>query len=302
MSAQPRLLALATANPPYVLEQSTVRAEASRFFGSERETQRLLPVFDNSNIDRRYSCVPLEWYSEPHGWTERNALYMENAVALLEKAATEALDAAGLKASDIDMIVVASTSGIATPSLDAQLMERLPFRRDVQRLPIFGLGCAGGVLGLSRAATFARAMPESRVLYLVVELCALWFRRDDRSKSNIVATALFGDGAAAAIISCQGEGLKAFWARRSMPMSISSTSLPCCRASRFSRRPATRARTIRPIRSRGGGRHQRERVRQHAVRRGSGRHRLRRYLSRHDIELLERDQWCVLQFGALRHS
>jgi len=206
MTAQPRLLALATANPPYVLEQSTVRAEASRFFGSERETQRLLPVFDNSNIDRRYSCVPLEWYSEPHGWTERNALYMENAVALLEKAAIQALDEAGLKAADIDMIVVASTSGIATPSLDAQLMERLPFRRDVQRLPIFGLGCAGGVLGLSRAATFARAMPEARVLYLVVELCALWFRRDDRSKSNIVATALFGDGAAAAIISCQGEG------------------------------------------------------------------------------------------------
>jgi alkylresorcinol/alkylpyrone synthase len=200
------LLALATANPPYVLDQSIVRAEASRFFGADREITRLLPVFDNSNIETRYSCVPLDWYSEPHGWTERNALYIENAVALLEKAAIEALNQAGLVPEDIDMIVVASTSGIATPSLDAQLMERLPFRRDVQRLPIFGLGCAGGVLGISRAATFARAMPESRILYLVVELCALWFRRDDRTKSNIVATALFGDGAAAAVISCRGEG------------------------------------------------------------------------------------------------
>ncbi|HVJ53093.1 MAG TPA: 3-oxoacyl-[acyl-carrier-protein] synthase III C-terminal domain-containing protein [Aliidongia sp.] len=206
MTAQPRLLALATSNPPYVLQQSVVRAEASRFFGTERETERLLPVFDNSNIDTRYSCVPLEWYAEPHGWTERNALYIENAVPLLEKAATEALDQAGLKPEDIDMIVVASTTGVATPSLDALLMERLPFRRDVQRLPIFGLGCAGGVLGISRAATMARAMPEARILYLVVELCALWFRRDDRSKSNIVATALFGDGAAAAVISCRGEG------------------------------------------------------------------------------------------------
>jgi alkylresorcinol/alkylpyrone synthase len=206
MTAQPRLLALATSNPPYLLQQSVVRAEASRFFGTERETERLLPVFDNSNIDTRYSCVPLEWYAEPHGWTERNALYIENAVSLLEKAATEALDQAGLKAEDIDMIVVASTTGVATPSLDALLMERMPFRRDVQRLPIFGLGCAGGVLGISRAATMARAMPEARILYLVVELCALWFRRDDRSKSNIVATALFGDGAAAAVISCRGEG------------------------------------------------------------------------------------------------
>jgi len=86
------------------------------------------------------------------------------------------------------------------------LIERLPFRRDVQRLPIVGLGCAGGVLGLSRAVGIARAMPESRILFMVVELCTLWFRRDDRSKSNIVVTALFGDGAAATIVSCRGDG------------------------------------------------------------------------------------------------
>jgi alkylresorcinol/alkylpyrone synthase len=206
MSAQPRLLALSTANPPYVLDQKIVRGEASRFFGTDRETARLLPVFDNSNIDTRYSCVPLDWYSEPHDWIERNALYLENAVDLLERAAIAALDQAGLAPEDIDMIVVASTSGIATPSLEARLMERLPFRRDTQRMPIVGLGCAGGVLGLSRAVTLARAMPHGRILFLVVELCSLWFRRDDRSKSNIVVTALFGDGAAAAIVSCQGDG------------------------------------------------------------------------------------------------
>ncbi len=93
-----------------------------------------------------------------------------------------------------------STTGIATPSLDAQLMERLAVRRDAVRLPIFGLGCAGGVLGLARAAALAETMPGARVLFLVVELCALTFRKMDQSKSNIIAAALFGDGAAAALL------------------------------------------------------------------------------------------------------
>jgi len=95
---------------------------------------------------------------------------------------------------------------VTDPERAAQLMERLPFPRHAQRMPIFGLGCAGGVLGLSRAAALARAEPGSRVLLLVVELCTLSFRKNDRGKSNIVATALFGDGAAAAVISCRGEG------------------------------------------------------------------------------------------------
>ncbi len=206
MTAQPRLLALATAVPPHVLHQSEVRAQAGIFFGDEPATERLLPVFDNAGIETRHSCVPIEWYLQPHGWEDRNALYVENAVTLLESAARDCLAEAELDAVDIDMIVVVSTTGIATPSLDALLTQRLGLRRNVERLPIFGLGCAGGVLGLARAAALARARPESRILFLVVELCALCFQKDDRSKSNIVATALFGDGAAGAILSCQGEG------------------------------------------------------------------------------------------------
>jgi alkylresorcinol/alkylpyrone synthase len=97
------------------------------------------------------------------------------------------------------------TTGIATPSLDARLMGHLPFRRDIERLLVFALGCCGGVLGLGRAAAMARAGPGRRVLLLVVELCALTFRAGDRSKSNIVATALFGDGAAAALLSTAPE-------------------------------------------------------------------------------------------------
>ncbi|HXR95175.1 MAG TPA: type III polyketide synthase [Rhizomicrobium sp.] len=167
---------------------------------------KLFPVFANTGIDRRYSCVPVEWYLQDHGWKDRTALYIENAVDLLEKVARGLLDETGLKPDEIDNIVVVSTTGVATPSLDALLVERMGLRRDIRRLPIFGLGCAGGVIGLSRAAELAAARPGSKVLFLVVELCALTFRKNDISNSNIVATALFGDGAAGAILSTEGEG------------------------------------------------------------------------------------------------
>jgi alkylresorcinol/alkylpyrone synthase len=163
-------------------------------------------MFGNTGIDRRYSCVPIEWYEGLHEWPERNRVYLDSAVDLLESATHRVLERAGRRAGEIDAIVAVSTTGIATPSLDALLMQRMPLQRTVRRLPIFGLGCAGGAIGLSRAATLASSEPGSLVLFLVVELCALCFRRDDFSKSNIVATALFGDGAAAALISSSGEG------------------------------------------------------------------------------------------------
>jgi alkylresorcinol/alkylpyrone synthase len=188
------------------VNQADAGRRAALLFAGHPEVLRLLSVFDNTGIQTRYSCVPIDWYSEPHGWKERTDLYLSNSVDLLEKAARDCLDEAGLQPEDIDAIVVASTTGIATPSLDALLIERMGLRRDIIRLPIFGFGCAGGVFGLTRAADIARAMPGSRILFLVVELCALTFRKDDISKSNIVAAALFGDGAAGAIISSDGEG------------------------------------------------------------------------------------------------
>jgi len=141
-----------------------------------------------------------------HGWRERSEIYLENAVALLERAAIDCLAETGIRAREVDAIVVVSTSGIATPSLDAVLVNRLGLRADVKRLPIFGLGCAGGVLGLARAADIARLDPDANVLFLVVELCSLCFRGNDKTKSNFVSTALFGDGAAAALISGQRDG------------------------------------------------------------------------------------------------
>ena len=207
MLAHPRLLALTTAVPPYRLAQSDVVPHAARLFaGIVDNTRRFEAIYANAEIETRYSCVPLEWYGAAHSFSERNDLYIDNATALIERAAQSCLDAAGVDASAVDGLIVVSTTGIATPSLDARLMSRMPFRRNVERLPIFGLGCAGGVLGLARAAALACAAPERLYLLVVVELCGLTFRHADRSKSNLVASALFGDGAAAALVSCNGDG------------------------------------------------------------------------------------------------
>lgn len=202
----PRLLALKSAVPPYVIAQTEAAHYARSLFAQVRDIARLIPVFENTGIQRRYSCVPIEWYLGDHGWMDRTQLYVENAVNLLETVTRRLLEEANLKTGDIDSIVVVSTTGVATPSLDALLVERMGLRRDIQRLPIFGLGCAGGVTGLARAADLARARPGSKILFLAVELCALTFRKNDISKSNIVATALFGDGAAGAIVSTDGQG------------------------------------------------------------------------------------------------
>jgi alkylresorcinol/alkylpyrone synthase len=206
MTALPRLLALATAVPPYRLDQQDVVERVKLLFDGSPNLDRLLPVFTNSGIRTRYSCVPIEWYDRDHGWAERNRTYVASALDLLEATSWRLLERSGRDPGEIDGIVVVSTTGIATPSLDALLIERMKLRRTVWRLPIFGLGCAGGVIGLERAASRASVAPGETVLFLVVELCALSFRRNDWSKSNLVATALFGDGAAGALLSSDGEG------------------------------------------------------------------------------------------------
>jgi alkylresorcinol/alkylpyrone synthase len=201
VTATPRLRALATAVPKHVLPQDQVRATAKAYYGPRTGTfEHLEPVFANAQIDTRYACQPFDWYLEPHDFGEKSALYTEHALALALEVATKTLADAGLAAEEIDAIVCVSSTGIMTPSLDARLMNLLPFRRDTVRLPIFGYGCAGGVLGLSRAADLARARPGMRVLLIVVELCSMAIRHDRWAPSNIVATALFGDGAAGAII------------------------------------------------------------------------------------------------------
>lgn len=202
----PRLVSLATAVPPIHFAQQDVTRRAADLFGVRSGAYEwLAPIYENAAIETRHSCVPFDWYLEDHSFGERNNTFLEHATALLAEAAASAIEQAGLSPGEIDSIVTVCTTGVATPSLEARLMQRIAFRADVERTPVFGLGCAGGVLGLARAAQLARGKPASRVLLLVVELCGLTFRHHDRSKSNLVATALFGDGAAAAVISCRPE-------------------------------------------------------------------------------------------------
>lgn len=202
----PRLVSLSTAVPKHDLPQEAVAQRAAEMFAATPGGfDHLAPIYRNARIEHRHSSVPIDWYLERHTFSERNALFIDGAVALLAEAAGRALAEAGLEAGDIDAIVTVCSTGIATPGLDARLMQIMPFRPETERTPIFGLGCAGGVLGLARAAAMAAAKPRSRVLLLVVELCGLTFRYQDRSKSNLVATALFGDGAAAAVVSCRDD-------------------------------------------------------------------------------------------------
>lgn len=203
-----RLRGIGTAVPPHTLPQDLVRTNAERILGPRYpEFARLSQSFLASGIERRYSVVPFEWFEEEHNWPERTKAYLEGATKLFIDAASKALEHSGLKAEDIDTIVTVSSTGIATPTLEARAMRELSFRQDVKRVPVFGIGCAGGVSGLSIAKRLAKGEPGSNVLLVAVETCTLAFRADRLQKADIIATVLFGDGAAAVVLSSgDGEG------------------------------------------------------------------------------------------------
>jgi len=202
MSAPPRLVSLATALPVHEVRQSDARRFAEAIFGPALapEDRRLLAVFGNSGIETRRTCMPLEWYGSPHRFGESNALYIEHAEQLAAEAILGALARAGLEPRDVDHLVLVSSTGMATPSLDARLANRLRFRGDFRRTPIWGLGCAGGAAGLARARDFALADPGACVVLAAVELCSLTFQHGDLTRRNLVAVSLFSDGAAAAVV------------------------------------------------------------------------------------------------------
>ena len=200
------LVSLATSVPPNVFLQKDVLAAAWEVFGPRLpEFETLSSIFTNTGIVKRHGVKPFEWYLERRGWPERTRAFLEGAEALFVDVAGKALADAQLNASDIDTVITVCSTGIATPSLEARVAGRMGFRADITRVPVFGLGCAGGVSGLSIAARLAQARPGSNVLLVALELCSLAFRHDELTKANIVATSLFGDGAAAAILRA-GDG------------------------------------------------------------------------------------------------
>jgi alkylresorcinol/alkylpyrone synthase len=200
------LLSLATSVPPHTFLQKDVMDAAWGIFGSRfPDYERFTSIYANTGIIKRHAVKPFEWYLTQRGWPERTVAFLEGAEALFVDAATKALANANLKAADVDTIVTVSSTGIATPSLEARVAGRMGFRSDVARVPVFGLGCAGGASGLSIASKLAQANPGTNVLMVAVELCSLALRLDELTKANIVATSLFADGAAAVLLRA-GDG------------------------------------------------------------------------------------------------
>jgi alkylresorcinol/alkylpyrone synthase len=197
------ILSVGTAVPEHEVLQADVAAFSLRHFsGKLARHSQLMGIFHNTLIDRRYFARPLSWFAEPtHSFHERNDIYIHTAEALSMKAAAQAIARAGLTAQDIDHVVFVSTTGLATPSIDAKLIAKMGMKPTTKRAPLWGLGCAGGVAGLARAAEFTQADPDATALLVAVETCSVTFQFHDYSKKNFVATALFADGAAAAVVS-----------------------------------------------------------------------------------------------------
>lgn len=207
MSSPVALIGLSTARPPFDLPQDLVVDAARRLFKPQFPAfDRMAPVFGTAGVRTRQSVMPLEWYLEPRTWPERTAAYLDGATDLYVQAAGDAMAEAGVTSPAIDIVVTVSSTGIATPSLEARAMGRLGLRPDVARVPVFGLGCAGGATGMALAARLARSEPGATVLLVAVELCSLAFRTEAPAKADIVATALFGDGAAACVLRAGDDG------------------------------------------------------------------------------------------------
>lgn len=191
--------------PSYEIHQNEVKDLAKGLFPySTRKIERLMPVFDNANINKRQLVVEKEWFLKTHTFQEKNDLYIKYSIENSLKALDDCLSNSNHLNKDvpyeaIDLIVFVSSTGIATPSIDVHLLNRRPFRENITRMPLWGLGCAGGAMGLSRVNDWISANPSKTALLVCCELCSLTFQRDDISKSNIIGTALFGDGASAVL-------------------------------------------------------------------------------------------------------
>ncbi len=184
----------------YYAQDELLGALAKLWQGRFHNPQRLEQIHRNTLVGGRHLALPIEQYEQLRGFGEANAAFVRCGLELAERAIREALARAEITPSQIDHIFSLSVTGIAAPSLDARLVNRLGLRSDVKRTPIFGLGCVGGAAGIARAADYLRAFPHQTALVLSVELCSLTLQRGDASMANVIASGLFGDGAAAVVL------------------------------------------------------------------------------------------------------
>lgn len=162
--------------------------------------ERLQQLFDHVLVGGRHLALPLDEYPRLASFGQANDAWIRVGLEIGAAALEAALAAAGLEAGDVDALFTVSVTGLATPSLDARLMNRLGLPERLKRVPIFGLGCVAGAAGIARAADYARAFPDQVAVLLSVELCSLTLQREDLSIANLISSGLFGDGAAAAVV------------------------------------------------------------------------------------------------------
>jgi alkylresorcinol/alkylpyrone synthase len=204
------IAATATALPPYTMTREDVKFYMGRVFDiPDRRLEALMSIADNAQVNKRYSIFPIEYTVEPRPLSKTNDEYIEHAVKLGRQAAEECLQRAGLRPDEVDLIITVSCTGFMIPSLDAHLINLMGFRSNVRRMPFTELGCAAGAMALGRAADYLKAHPGGNVLIISVELPSLTFQRKDISQANLISSILFGDGAAAVLVTGKaGKGPK----------------------------------------------------------------------------------------------
>ena len=197
----PYIAATATVDLPYKADQQEVKKQAQEMFSKNfPQTERLIFAFDNTEIITRNFCKPLSYYAEPNTFEQRNNDYIETSLKYSVEAAEDCIRKANIKKEDITDILFVSTTGLATPSMDALIINKMRLNPNINRTPIWGLGCGGGVSGMAKANVVAKANPDAVVLLIAVELCSLTLIKSDYSKSNFIGSSLFSDGIAACII------------------------------------------------------------------------------------------------------
>jgi len=192
--------------PEHEVHQRDIQSFIQHIFPRDKkEVERLLPVFEHASVEKRQFVVPMNWFEEDHTFQDRNDTYVQEALnhslqAIDYCLSNETFLKEKVPYEAIDMIIFVSSTGMATPTIDARIMNERAFREDVKRVPLWGLGCAGGGSGMARAMEYTKAYPKANVLVVCVELCGLTFQKNDHRKSNFIGTALFGDGISASLV------------------------------------------------------------------------------------------------------